>query len=82
LKGTLSFVFSFFLFLANLTLLGCVKEEQKALEILQKSIKAHGGKSLWEKVNSISYLKETTLYEASGEIEQHLRKLPTFGDHK
>ena len=72
MKGTLSFVFSFFLFLAILTLLGCVKEDRKALEILQRSIKAHGGKSLWEKVNSISYLKETTLHVASGEIEQQI----------
>ncbi len=48
----------------------CVKENSKASEILQKSIKAHGGKSLWEKATSISYLKETTLYQASGKIEQ------------
>ena len=44
-------------------------EKLNAEQILEKSIASHGGIASWESVSSIRYLKETTLYTASGEIE-------------
>lgn len=72
MKGTFTFIFSILLCLVNFAITGCVKEGSQATKILEKSIQAHGGKSLWESVKVVSYRKETTLYSASGEIEQQI----------
>lgn len=49
-------------------------EELNAEQILEKSVTSHGGRALWEKVSSIRYLKETTFYTPSGEIETESRQ--------
>lgn len=52
----------------TLFFLGCVPEES-ARAIVLKSIAFHGGQSSWEQAKSITYLKSTELFKASGQLE-------------
>lgn len=49
--------------------LGC-NETPNPTSIIQKSIEAHGGQSLWESIQKIEYLKEIKLYDSLGQLEQ------------
>jgi hypothetical protein len=48
--------------------------EQEAIEVIKKSIKAHGGQDQWEGVEIISLQKETQLFLEDGEIESRLKQ--------
>ncbi len=45
-------------------------EAPKPINIIKKSIEAHGGQSLWESIQKIEYLKEIKLYDSLGQLEQ------------
>jgi hypothetical protein len=46
--------------------------EQKALDLIDKSIEAHGGKHIWVELESISFVKETKLFRPDSSLENHL----------
>lgn len=52
-----------------LSFLGC-NETPNPTSIIQKSIEAHGGESLWKSIQKIEYLKEIKLYDSLGQLEQ------------
>lgn len=51
------------------------KTKPTAKQILKKSLKAHGGLELWQKIDTLSFTKKTILYNQKGikekEITQH-----------
>ena len=53
-------------------LTSCEDNSNRADEILEKSLKAHGGKAQWEKMKYVNYLKKTTLYDSTGAIEKEI----------
>lgn len=46
--------------------------ERKAINLISKSIEAHGGSERWENVESITFLKETKLFHADSSLENEL----------
>ena len=56
-------------------LFSCQKTKPTAKQILKKSLKAHGGLELWQKIDTLSFKKKTILYNQKGikekEITQH-----------
>jgi hypothetical protein len=46
--------------------------ERKAINLISKSIEAHGGSEQWENVESLTFLKETKLYEVDSSLESEL----------
>ncbi len=56
-------------------LFSCQKTKPTAKQILKKSLKAHGGLELWQKIDTLSFTKKTILYNQKGikekEIIQH-----------
>ncbi|MCL6260442.1 hypothetical protein M3O96_15170 [Aquiflexum sp. TKW24L] len=71
------FPFVFLLFVYSLT--SCkTRSENKAIEIIEKSIESHGGSKSWEDITSFSLEKETWLYDENGEIESHLIQFLEF----
>lgn len=68
-----------------LLIFGCAKSpEQEAIEILKKSIEAHGGQEKWESVSKLEFQKWTQLLDENGNIEsesnqhQEFRLKPSF----
>ena len=59
----------------SLSLLSCNSKRITAQEIVQKSIEAHGGVEVWNKLKHLEFDKTTILYTKEGivekEIEQH-----------
>ena len=49
----------------------CSEPQVSAEKILQKSIQAHGGANLANRIKSIHYNKFTKLYRPNGELENH-----------
>jgi len=56
-------------------LFSCQKTELTAKQILLRSLEAHGGLELWQKIDTLSFTKKTILYNKEGlkekEITQH-----------
>ncbi|MCF1751677.1 hypothetical protein [Mariniradius sediminis] len=46
--------------------------ERKAIELISKSIDAHGGYKEWKAMESMTFLKETRLYHADSSLENEL----------
>ena len=46
--------------------------ERKAIELISKSIDAHGGYEEWKAMESMTFLKETRLYQADSSLESEL----------
>jgi hypothetical protein len=46
--------------------------ERKAINLISKSIEAHGGSARWENVESLTFAKETRLYQADSSLENEL----------
>ena len=76
-------------------LFSCQKTKPTAKQILKKSLKAHGGLELWQKIDTLSFTKKTILYNQKGikekEITQHQSfyggiplygKISSFGTEK
>ncbi|MDI1322375.1 MAG: DUF6503 family protein [Algoriphagus sp.] len=58
---------------------GCTKTpEKQAHEILEKSMKAHGGSEKWDKVSSLKFRKWTRLLTDSGTVESELDQILEF----
>lgn len=56
-------------------LLSCkTKSERKAIELISKSIESHGGSEGWANFESLTFLKETTLYRADSSIENQVQQ--------
>jgi len=59
--------FGFFMLL-SFSLLSC-QEKLTGLQIIEKSIEAHGGIESWQKIKQLSFDKETTLFNEDGSVE-------------
>ena len=46
--------------------------ERKAIDLISKSIDAHGGNEQWKAMESMTFLKETRLYKADSSLESEL----------
>jgi hypothetical protein len=68
--------FGFFVLL-SFTLLSCQKK-LTGLQIIEKSIKAHGGLESWQKIKQLSFDKETTLFNEDGSIELKTEQFQLF----
>lgn len=53
-----------------LLLLGSCENNPDPMTIVNKSIEAHGGKSLWNSIQKIDYIKEIKLYDSLENLEQ------------
>jgi hypothetical protein len=59
-----------FFLLLFLTILSCSRgTEERAVEILEKSIAAHGGNEKWESLTDFSFQKNSWLYDEAGTLE-------------
>jgi len=56
----------------------CDKKKITANEIVSKSIDAHGGLELWQKVDTLSFTKKTILYNQDGVEEKELTQHQSF----
>ncbi len=68
--------FGFFVLL-SLALLSC-KEKLTGLQIIKKSIEAHGGIESWQKIKQLSFDKETTLFNEDGSVELKTEQFQLF----
>lgn len=68
--------FGFFLLL-SFTLLSC-QEKLTGLQIIKKSIEAHGGLESWQKIKQLSFDKETTLFNEDGSVELKIEQFQLF----
>ena len=55
------------------------ESELNAEKIIQKSIKFHGGLINWKNISSISYIKQITLLDSKGNLEQEISQKITHG---
>jgi hypothetical protein len=59
-------------------LFSCQKTELTANQILKKSLKAHGGLELWQKIDTLSFTKRTILYNQEGVKEKEIIQHQSF----
>jgi len=59
-------------------LFSCQKTELTANQILKKSLKAHGGLELWQKIDTLSFTKRTILYNQDGVKEKEIIQHQSF----
>lgn len=58
---------------------GCTPSPEKEAEnLLEKSIKAHGGKDAWEDISELKFRKWTRLWDENGNIESELDQWHEF----
>ncbi len=55
-----------------LLLLGACKNNPNPVEIVMKSLEAHGGIEKWQHAKELTYLKTTILYDSTGAIEKKI----------
>lgn len=68
-----------YLLLILLTLVSCQPNpEKQALELLEKSIKAHGGEEVWENLSQLKFRKWTRLLNETGQVESELDQWHEF----
>jgi hypothetical protein len=59
-------------------LFSCSNRDKQAVSIIEKSIEAHGGKEAWEKVQSISMVRDLWLFDENGNVESNARQENEF----
>jgi hypothetical protein len=59
-------------------LFSCQKTQLTATQILSRSLEAHGGLELWQKVDTLSFTKKTILYNQDGVEEKELTQHQSF----
>ena len=59
-------------------LFSCQKIKPTAKQILKKSLKAHGGLELWQKIDTLSFTKKTILYNQKGIKEKEITQNQSF----
>ena len=59
-------------------LFSCQKTKPTAKQILKKSLKAHGGLELWQKIDTLSFTKKTILYNQKGIKEKEITQNQSF----
>ena len=59
-------------------LFSCQKIKPTAKQILKKSLKAHGGLELWQKIDTLSFTKRTILYNQDGVKEKEIIQHQSF----
>ena len=59
-------------------LFSCQKTGLTANQILKKSLKAHGGLELWQKIDTLSFTKRTILYNQDGVKEKEIIQHQSF----
>ena len=59
-------------------LFSCQKTQLTATQILSRSLEAHGGIELWQKVDTLSFTKKTILYNEYGVEEKELTQHQSF----
>ena len=59
-------------------LFSCQKTKPTAKHILKKSLKAHGGLELWQKIDTLSFTKKTILYNQKGIKEKEITQNQSF----
>lgn len=67
-----------FLLSIGFTFYSCQKREALGERILSKSLKAHGGLDLWERIDTLSFHKKTILYRKGGSKEREIRQYQSF----
>ncbi len=73
---TRTLCFGFFVIL-SFVLLSC-QEKLTGLQIIEKSIEAHGGLESWQKIKQLSFDKETTLFNEDGSVELKTEQFQLF----
>ena len=61
-----------------INLLVCCQKKITVGDILSKSIKAHGGLVLWQKIDTLSFTKKTILYNQEGVKEKEITQHQSF----
>jgi hypothetical protein len=61
-----------------INLLVCCQKKITVGDILSKSIKAHGGLVLWQKIDTLSFTKKTILYNQEGVKEKEIIQHQSF----
>ncbi|MDY8137079.1 DUF6503 family protein [Aquimarina sp. 2201CG5-10] len=61
-----------FIFCAALLSLTSCQEKNRAYEIIENSLQAHGGVEKWQQATELSYKKTTILYDSVGNIEKKI----------
>ena len=59
-------------------LFSCQKTQPTAKQILSKSMDAHGGLELWQKIDTLSFTKKTILYNRAGVKEKEIIQHQSF----
>ena len=59
-------------------LFSCQKTELTTNQILLKSLEAHGGLELWQKIDTLSFTKKTILYNQEGVKEKEITQHQSF----
>jgi hypothetical protein len=71
--------YSFIIFLVLFYFLfSCSTRDKQAVSIIEKSIKAHGGKEAWEKIQSLSMVRDLWLFDENGNVESNARQENEF----
>lgn len=65
-------------YIACLFLFSCSTQDKKAVELIQKSIEAHGGQEAWEAIEQLSFYKQSSLFSEDGEEESQSQQQLTF----
>lgn len=65
------------IFIVNL-FVSCQKKEIIIGDILSKSLEAHGGLEIWQKVDTLSFTKKTILYNREGLKEKEITQNQSF----
>lgn len=66
------------IFLITNFFISCQNKEITIDEILSKSVEAHGGLELWQKIDTLSFLKKTILYDQKGLKEKEINQYQSF----
>lgn len=61
-----------------ISLFSCSTRDKQAVSLIEKSIEAHGGKEAWEKVQSISMVRDIWMFDESGNTESNVRQENEF----
>jgi hypothetical protein len=56
----------------------CNTRDRQAVDLIQKSIEAHGGQEAWNRVQSISMTRDLWLFDENGAVESNFRQENEF----
>ena len=68
----------FFYFACIFLLFSCSTRDKQAVDIVEKSIEAHGGMKAWEEVQSIAMVRDIWMFDEAGNTESYVRQENEF----